>query len=161
MQDQIANLAGHLDGTLPLRLGATVDGPASSLSGSGTVSGMNICPSANPFATFNGQGAQYIDNVAYWMTVEPSLDYTVPTALLWAQLIGEPLSATSAVLQFPGMIANGFQFTVTGAPGANYAVQTSTNLTDWQPLQTNAAPFVFTDNSINATTKFYRALYVP
>jgi endoglucanase len=90
MQDQIANLAGNLDGLPPLRLGATVDGPANSLAGNGTQDGMNVCNLTTTFRPFDGKHALYRDGVAYWMNVEPALDYTVPTILFFAQQIGEP-----------------------------------------------------------------------
>lgn len=88
MQDQIANLAGNLDGLPPLRLGATVDGPANSLSGNGTLDGMNTCDLTTAFRQFDGKRALYRDGVAYWMNVEPAQDYTVPTILLYAQEMG-------------------------------------------------------------------------
>lgn len=58
--------------------------------------------------------------------------------------------------------ANGnFQFWVTGTTSANYIVQMATNLasTNWISLQTNAAPFLFTDTNIGSTSsRFYRAM---
>jgi endoglucanase len=89
MQDQIANLAGNLDGLPPLRLGATVDGPANSLAGNGTQDGMNVCNLTTTFRPFDGKHALYRDGVAYWMNVEPALDYSIPTVLLYAQEIGD------------------------------------------------------------------------
>jgi sugar lactone lactonase YvrE len=57
---------------------------------------------------------------------------------------------------------NGFQFQISGVPGFNYAVQTSTNLMDWVPLLTNSSPFIFTDASAtNCPQQFYRTIYVP
>jgi endoglucanase len=89
MQDQIANLAGNLDGLPPLRLGATVDGPANSLAGNGTQDGMNSCNLTTTFHPFDGKHAFYRDGVAYWMNVEPAVDYAVPTILLFAQEMGD------------------------------------------------------------------------
>ena len=55
-----------------------------------------------------------------------------------------------------------FQFGLTGVPGFKYSVWASTNLTDWDPLQTNLSPFIFTDtNSVLFPSRFYRALYLP
>jgi len=54
-----------------------------------------------------------------------------------------------------------FSFTVSGSSGANYVVQTSTNLTDWIPVFTNASPFIFTDADVSAPQKFYRAVTPP
>lgn len=54
-----------------------------------------------------------------------------------------------------------FNFSVNGVPGYQYEVQASTNLADWIPLHTNAAPFVFIDsNAGKFKQRFYRALYV-
>ena len=81
-------------------------------------------------------------------------------------------SATSAVATLvvllpapPGILggavygANGvFQFNVGGAAGSNYVIASSTNLTDWLPVETNTSPFTFTDtNAVNVPLQFYRA----
>ena len=91
MQHQIANLAGSLNGTPPLLLGATVDGPTRGKSphDGDAPEGARATPwpgGKNPFAVFSGQGAQYTDDVSSWATVEPADDYTVPTALIFARL---------------------------------------------------------------------------
>lgn len=55
-----------------------------------------------------------------------------------------------------------FRFTVTGAAGHSYTVQTSTNLTttNWLSLFTSPAPFTFTDtDASNFIQRFYRAVY--
>ncbi|MBA3947526.1 MAG: glycoside hydrolase family 9 protein [Herpetosiphonaceae bacterium] len=92
MQHQVANLSGSLDGTPPIVLGATVDGPAaaSDFSGLGVPSGARRCPPAggDPFAVFNGHSARYEDNVRSWVTVEPTDDYTVLTILAFADMVG-------------------------------------------------------------------------
>ncbi len=52
-----------------------------------------------------------------------------------------------------------FSFTVTGNPGQECVVQTSTNLLDWIALQTNAAPFVFMDTqAAQFNQRFYRTV---
>jgi len=91
MQHQVANLAGSLDGTPPVVLGATVDGPARgrSFEGGGTPDGARATPwpgGKNPYAAFSGQGVQYTDDVGSWATVEPADDYTAPTVLIFARL---------------------------------------------------------------------------
>src|SRR5207248_9520934 len=113
-----------------------------SLSGDGAF--MDNCH-VTSFSNFDGKGALYRDGVAYWMTVEPSLDYTVPTILVYAQQIGE---LTPALLQSPALtVDNNFQFNVTGSTGFSYIVQGSTDLFNWTPVQTNALPFSFTDSN--------------
>jgi endoglucanase len=95
MQHQVANLAGSLDGTSPLLLGATVDGPAPGRSShdDGAPDGARPTPwpgGKNPFAAFSGHGVHYIDDVRSWATVEPTDDYTVPTVMIFAQLANQP-----------------------------------------------------------------------
>jgi endoglucanase len=90
MQHQVANLAGSLDGTPPIVLGATVDGPSASANfqGLGTLPGMRPCPPAggDPFRQFSGKGVRYVDNVVAWPSVEPADDYAALTVLLFARL---------------------------------------------------------------------------
>jgi len=49
-------------------------------------------------------------------------------------------------------------FTVSGVTGSQYVVQASTDLTTWTSVQTNTAPFTFTDTNTAAfKQRFYRA----
>jgi hypothetical protein len=93
MQHQVANLAGSLDGTPPIVLGATVDGPnaTASFQGLGLQSGMRKCPPAggDAFKNFSSKGARYVDNVADWPSVEPSDDYTALGILVFAQQVSQ------------------------------------------------------------------------
>ena len=74
--------------------------------------------------------------------------YTVPT-----------VAATLAVL--PGS-AGGFSFSVSGISGYEYVVESSTDLINWIPVQTNTAPFTFTDPTAAEMPQcFYRAYYLP
>jgi Fibronectin type III domain len=74
--------------------------------------------------------------------------YTVPSA-----------AATLAVS--PGL-GGGFSFSVSGISGYQYVVQSSTDLVNWVPVQTNTAPFTFTDTNAVATPQcFYRTYYLP
>ena len=55
-----------------------------------------------------------------------------------------------------------FHLLVTGQPGNYYIVQTSTNLTDWLPMQTNTAAFEFIDaDTANFSMRFYRTVLLP
>ena len=85
MQSEIANLAGSLNGTGSIQLGATVDGPSSPANfvGLGTVSGMKAC-SAGHYKPFNDSAAGYEDNVVSWPSVEPADDYTASSLLAFA-----------------------------------------------------------------------------
>ena len=93
MQHQVANLAGSLDGTPPIVLGATVDGPnaTASFQGLGLQSGMRKCPPAggDPFSPFSSKGSRYVDNVADWPSVEPADDYTALGILVFAQQVSQ------------------------------------------------------------------------
>lgn len=72
-------------------------------------------------------------------------DSPVPT-------IKNPLVSTNSV----------FQVTIIGVPGFKYALEVSTNLSDWVPIITNTSPFIFSDtNAALWPQQFYRAVYVP
>jgi hypothetical protein len=62
-----------------------------------------------------------------------------------------------------GCSSNGqFQLSLAGVPGYKYAISTSSNLINWSVLQTNTAPFTFTDtNAPGCPRRFYRAQYLP
>jgi hypothetical protein len=68
----------------------------------------------------------------------------------------------AATLTAPLLSAGQFQFTVTGVPDFTYAVQVSTNLTNWTTIETNTSPFVSTDTNVfDFPNHFYRVLYLP
>ena len=72
------------------------------------------------------------------------------------------MPVTAATLAAPAGSAGQFSFTVSGDAGQQYVVQASTNMLDWVSLQTNAAPFLFTDNdAAGFNQRFYRAFYLP
>ena len=75
-------------------------------------------------------------------------------------VLGEALAPA---LSSPTYSTNGdFRFDLAGASGASYAVQASTNLTDWVSLGTNVPPFQFTDARAGILpNRFYRAVYLP
>ena len=67
--------------------------------------------------------------------------------------------APPGILSAPVYGANRiYQFNVAGTAGSNYVIASSTNLTDWFPLETNTSPFTFTDpNAAKVPWQFYRA----
>lgn len=76
---ELGNLAGELNGTARLEIGAIVNGP----NGSGQfedglgdyLDGMVRCPTgADPYAPFTGHGSTYTDDVRSWQSSEPALD---------------------------------------------------------------------------------------
>ncbi len=75
----------------------------------------------------------------------------------------ESLIPAPAQLGPPGW-SNGNQlsFSVAGATGFSYIIQTSTNLGNWDSLTTNTSPFTFVDDSAtNFLQRYYRAARVP
>jgi len=84
-QHQVANLAGHLNGTQPVLNGAVVEGPNSAAS-TGALDGMRACPvgGGDIYAAFNGKGAVFRDNVQSYTTVEPAIDLSAPSLLMFA-----------------------------------------------------------------------------
>ncbi len=88
LQHQVANLAGHLDGTSPVLAGAAVEGPNGAAT-SGLVSGMNLCPAngVDTFAQFNGDHAEWQDNMQSFSNTEPAVDLTAASPLAFARQI--------------------------------------------------------------------------
>lgn len=66
------------------------------------------------------------------------------------------------VIASPRYVTGQFQCDIQGSAGAAYVVLGSTNLVNWVPLQTNAAPFTFTDSQASeGEVRFYRARSAP
>jgi hypothetical protein len=71
-------------------------------------------------------------------------------------------SAQPAVLSAATLPDNNIRLTVTGTANANYNVQGSTNLFEWESLNTNSSPFTYDDlTATNYPSRFYRAVWVP
>ena len=87
LSDQVANLAGSLDGTAPVLAGAVVEGPSEEAS-KGKVSGMRKCPAhgGDVFKRFDAK-AVFKDEVQSYTTVEPAIDLTAssPLAFAWQE----------------------------------------------------------------------------
>ncbi|MYS24137.1 endoglucanase [Streptomyces sp. DvalAA-14] len=76
---ELGNLAGSLNGTRPLEVGAIVNGPNGTGQFDGGLGdyldGMRPCPaSGDAFAAFTGHGSTYTDDVRSWQSSEPALD---------------------------------------------------------------------------------------
>lgn len=76
---QLGNLAGSLDGSAPLEVGAVVNGPNDSSQFSGGLGdyldAMRHCPaSGDAYSSFTGHGSRYTDDVRSWQSSEPALD---------------------------------------------------------------------------------------
>jgi endoglucanase len=92
MQHQVANIVGSLDGTKPLLLGALVEGP-NSFAATGFLDGMRVCPPSggNVFKQFNGNGAVFKDDQESYSTVEPAIDLTAASFLMFSwRIAGAP-----------------------------------------------------------------------
>lgn len=85
MQHQVANIAGSLDGTAPILAGALVEGP-NSFAATGFLDGMRKCPPAggNVFKKFDAGGAVFKDDQQSFSTVEPAIDLTAPSFLMFS-----------------------------------------------------------------------------
>lgn len=81
----------------------------------------------------------------------PEISYTV----------GSSQSVAATLTPLVSAAGKGFSFAITGTAGTQYVVQGSTDLVHWVALQTNVAPFNFTDsNSSQFPRRFYRTAYV-
>jgi hypothetical protein len=61
-----------------------------------------------------------------------------------------------------GLSTNGVLLGGTGAPGYNYLIEASSDLTDWTILETNTAPFQFMDvNAADYPIRYYRMELTP
>jgi endoglucanase len=92
MQHQVTNLVAVPPNGPPFLLGAAVEGP-NSFAAKGSLSGMVACPpgGGDVFATFNGNGAVFQDNVQSFSTVEPAIDLTASSFLGFAwEIAGAP-----------------------------------------------------------------------
>jgi hypothetical protein len=98
-------------------------------------------------------------------TTKDAGNYTVKVSNVAGSTVSSPASLViytslpPASLESAVRVNGQFAFTVNGVPGYPYAVQASTDLAHWTALETNTAPFVFTDTDASATDKkFYRTV---
>jgi autotransporter-associated beta strand protein len=94
-------------------------------------------------------------------------------AVLVTNVAGSVTSATASLVVFPtaaailsapvfGPGSGQLQLSVTGVPGYSYEILVSSNFINWSPVQTNTAPFTFTDVITSQMAyRFYRARLVP
>jgi endoglucanase len=94
-QHQVANIVGSLTGGTPVLDGAAVEGPTNAAS-SGRLRGMRACPpgGGDRFRQFDGRGAVYKDNVQSYATVEPAIDLTAASMLMYSWRINGAPSRT-------------------------------------------------------------------
>jgi hypothetical protein len=88
----------------------------------------------------------------YWVEATNSVgsETSAPVVLT---VLAAPVTLTGSSLG-----AAGFSISGTGVPGVNFVIEVSTNLIEWQPLQTNPSPFTFIDtNTSTFSSRYYRA----
>jgi endoglucanase len=123
MQHQVANIVGSTDGTPPILAGALVEGP-NTFAARGFLDGMVVCPAdgVNVFKKFNGNGAVYKDDEQSYSTVEPAIDLTAASFLMFSwQIAGAPATLCP---------------TADFSPSLDQAVP-ATNNSKWPPVRTN------------------------
>ena len=70
--------------------------------------------------------------------------------------------AAPATLTSAAKVNGQFSFNVAGSTGMKYIVQASTDLKNWIPVQTNTAPYIFTDtHSSEFSQRYYRTVSAP
>jgi endoglucanase len=112
MQHQVANILGSLDGAPPILSGALVEGP-NSFAATGFLHGMRKCPPAggDAFKKFNAGGAIYKDDQQSFSTVEPAIDLTAASFLMFSWRIARspatliPDADFSSVLDQPVVVS--------------------------------------------------------
>ena len=126
-------------------------------SGNGDFAGLIYAPSANFNLAGGGSGSMNFVGVFVTKTlsVNGHYDFHVDESL------GGYLPV-AAILTSAVSTNGGFQLGVEGAGGVKYAVQCSSNLTDWTATVTNRSPFIFVDtNAVSNAQLFYRAVSMP
>jgi hypothetical protein len=69
------------------------------------------------------------------------------------------VSTTPITLTGNNLGTAGFNVSGAGIAGLNFVIEVSTNLVDWQPVETNLSPFTFVDTNAPASPfRFYRAV---
>lgn len=63
-----------------------------------------------------------------------------------------------ASLETPRLQNNAFEFFINGTENYSYIVLSSTDLANWSAVQTNRAPFTFSESITNAAGRFYRGV---
>ena len=98
----------------------------------------------------------------YDVGASTALDFALSGSVASVVVTNPP--AAAPLLTSPALVGGQFQFTLAGTAGTNYVVQVSTNLagSNWTGLQTNAAPFLFSETNAAAfPRRFYRGVLAP
>jgi Fibronectin type III domain len=105
----------------------------------------------------NGAKVNNLTSQTFSVTVlAPSID-----TLVTAKTSLAATTSVTAMLEPVAHAAGEFALTLSGVSGQHYVIQASENLVDWVPVQTNTAPFTFTDAQANQfKQRFYRSVEV-
>jgi endoglucanase len=123
MQHQVANILGSTDGSAPILAGALVEGP-NTFAAKGFLDGMVVCPvdGVNVYKKFNGNGSVYKDDEQSYSTVEPAIDLTAASFLMFSwQIAGQPATLCP---------------TADFSPSLDQAVPATSN-SNWPPVRSN------------------------
>ncbi len=123
MQHQVANILGSTDGSAPVLAGALVEGP-NTFAAKGFLDGMVVCPAdgVNVYKKFNGNGSVYKDDEQSYSTVEPAIDLTAASFLMFSwQIAGQPATLCP---------------TADFSPSLDQAVPATSNA-NWPPVRKN------------------------
>ena len=100
------------------------------------------------------------DGVTYYFAAT-SIDNAGDESAFSNETVYETPSAAAMLTALPASDGR-FSFSLSGVSGYQYVVQASTNLMDWVSVETNTAPFIFTDtNNVSLQSCFYRTFYLP
>ena len=84
------------------------------------------------------------------------------TAALIQTLVAPMVQSMPATLQPIAPVNGMFTLAVEGSAGLTYVIQASSDLIQWESVQTNQAPFTYTDEQAGQfTRRFYRTVSVP
>ena len=100
------------------------------------------------------------DGVTYYFAAT-SIDNVGNESAFSNETVYETPSAAAMLTALPASDGR-FSFSLSGVSGYQYVVQASTNLMDWVSVETNTAPFIFTDtNNVSLQSCFYQTFYLP
>lgn len=104
-----------------------------------------------------------VNGQTYYFTAEShDASYNTSSPSPEVSLVAGAVAQVAGMLRaVTGLSGGHFGFTLSGATGAKYVVQASTDLIHWVALQTNTAPFQFVDsNAAGFSHRFYRTFYL-
>lgn len=120
-----------------------------------------VVPLVGTVSTLTISNATPADAGSYTLTVSNavgSVTSSNATLLVLGNVVPVTLDIVTSAL---GMTAKGFNVQLSGPSGSNYVIEASTDLQNWAPISTNAAPsgkVSYTDTAAtNFPSRFYRA----